>query len=576
MTKTPLPWLTFEVAFYGVILAVAAALRVGGLGLRVMDVPEAWQAWQAWQLVHGQAVTGDYSPLLLSGQALLFFLLGGGDVVARLLPAVVGSAMVLLPALLRSRLGRVGALVSALALAVSPTQVFVARYGNGAAMLVAGTMGALTFGLAYEEERRTAFLYAAAVAGACALIADPRAVGVLIALAIVWVVSYRGDTGFSSVGAEVWKRVGLTFGATLLLGASALTFNLSGLGTWADFVVAWGRHLRPVVNGQPWYYPLAALLMYEPLSLTFGLIGGVDVALRRERTSLLAWMALLLLLLAMLSGGRDAGDVALFCAPLTMLAGRAFDNLAASWRKAAHLRDDALLSLGFLVACSYSALTAAFYAYALYYVPQESATFLWLWVTSLVAIAMLVSGGVIWRGLEFTWRVGGATMAVILLAASFSGATSLNFRHVNNPRELHVLSTSDGGVRDMLKVMDDMSFHYWRSPVAMPVTVEADLGPVLRWYLRDRERVTFVDEVTSYVATPLVITSGDNPDPPLSEVYKGQDFVMRTWWNHTMLVDNDQLRWWFYRISVQRPVPVQKAILWVLDDEERISVKGNE
>ncbi len=573
MTKTPFPWLTVEVALYGIILAMALALRVGGLGLWVMDVPEAEQAWQAWQLAHGQAPSGDYSPLLLSGQALLFFLLGGGDGVARLFPALAGSALVLLPALLRSRLGRAGALISALALAISPTLVFVSRYGNGASLLVTGMLGALCFWLAYEEKQRPILLYGAAVAAACALSADPRVVGVLLALAIAWVVARRGENPFSRAGADTWKRVAFAFGATFVLGTTALTFNLGGLGTWADFVLAWSKHLQPVVNGQPWYYPLAALLMYEPLSLVFGIIGGVDVTLRRERLVTLVWAASLLLILALVAGGRDAGDVALFCAPLTLLSGRAFENLVAGWRQATQPRDDALLSLGFLAACSYSALTAAFYAYALYYVPDQAATFLWLWLASLAALFVIVGGGVIWRGLEFVWRVAGATLAVVFLASSFSGATALNFRHVNDPRELHVHVTSDGGVRDMLKVMDNLSFHYWRSSVAMPVTVEANLGPVLRWYLRDREHVTFVDKVNDYVATPLVITQARNANPPLNEVYRGQDFVMRTWWDHTMLLDNDQPRWWLYRISIQRPVAVQRAILWVLDDEERISVQ---
>ena len=48
--RNPLSWLTIEIALYGVVLMLALALRLGGLQIRVMDVPEANQAWQAWRL----------------------------------------------------------------------------------------------------------------------------------------------------------------------------------------------------------------------------------------------------------------------------------------------------------------------------------------------------------------------------------------------------------------------------------------------------------------------------------------------------------------------------------------------
>jgi len=71
-------WLTIELALYGLILALALALRLGGLSIRVMGVTEAAETWQAWRLVQGEAPQGAYSPLLLSAQALLFALFGAG------------------------------------------------------------------------------------------------------------------------------------------------------------------------------------------------------------------------------------------------------------------------------------------------------------------------------------------------------------------------------------------------------------------------------------------------------------------------------------------------------------------
>ena len=69
----------------------------------------------------------------------------------------------------------------------------------------------------------------------------------------------------------------VVIGVTLLVGGTALSFNPGGLGEWADFASAWAGHLVAVVNGQPWYYPLLALILYEPGTLLFSVVGAVGL-----------------------------------------------------------------------------------------------------------------------------------------------------------------------------------------------------------------------------------------------------------------------------------------------------------
>jgi len=576
--KPVFPWLTGEIALYALILLLALALRLGGLGMRVMDVPEAEQAWQAWQLTRGQAATGSYSPLLLSGQALLFILFGAGDAAARLWPALAGSAMVLTPYFVRSSLGRIGSLAAALALAISPSLIYSSRYGNGGMLLVACMLGLMTLWLAYEKDRRPAYLYAIAVMGAFALLADPRVVGVLIVQGVAWAMErflFRrnlfdasADQRDASVRSLSWKGFGLTLGVTLVLGATAFAFNPGGLGTWADFPSLWAMHLAPVVNGQPWYYPLSALILYEPFLLIFGLIGGVDLLIRRDKASILTWLAMGLLVVALLAGGRDVGDVALACAPMALLAGRALDNLVDSWQREARLgREGIFVGVG-LVLLVYLAFQTAFYARTLYVAHPEAEQFLWLWLLGVALVVVLAGVFLAWFGTLSTWRAGGALVALALLAIVFSAAVGLNFRHASDPRELHVRAAPSEGTRDALRVMAGISLHRRGYPTAMPVTVESSLGPVWPWYLRDWEEVTIVDQLTPDVATPMVLASFEEQNPTLGDNYTGQDFVTRTWWEPGQLASNDQLTWWLYRKSVSSPMPLQKVILWVKAEEQ--------
>lgn len=569
-----LRWLTGEVALYVLILGLSLAVRLGALGLRIMDTPEAGQAWQAWQLAHGTAPVGRYSPLLLFGQAFLFAVFGASDAAARFWPALLGSVVVVLPFFARPRLGRTGSLAAALALALSPTLVYSSRYGDGLVLLLLAALAPLVLWWAYRRERRVEFLYAIVLVDALALLADPRVIGVLIVQGLSWAVEryvFGRDAIALDAGTQAipWKKLGLAFGVTLVLGATAFALNPGGLGAWADFPSAWVEHLAPVVNGQPWYYPLFALVLYEPLLLFFGVIGAVDLLVRRDEAAILVWMALGLLIVALLAGGRNAGDVALVCAPLALLAGRGIGNLAESWRREGILAREGIFALVVLGILVFATLEATYYAYFLYRNIPEAWVFFWRWLVAVAVLTVLVGLCFAWFGTGVTWRTGGGVIAVVLLLNAFSATIGLNFRHANDPRELHVQSSFVEGTRDALKVMADVSYHQRGSPIATPVTVEARLGPVWRWYLRDWEDVTFVDQLTPDVTTPMIVTSGDESLPAVggglssSDRYMGQDFVVRKWWAPGQLVSNDQLTWWFYRQSLIKPIPVESVIVWV-------------
>ena len=560
-------WLTIELALYGLILALALALRLSGLSIRVMGATEAAGTWQAWRLAHGEAPQGAYSPLLLSAQALLFALFGSGDAVARLVPALLGSVLVIWPFWLRPYLGRCGALAASLILAISPTLVYSARYAGGVAPLTVCALGVVVLWLAYRRDGRPSYVFAIAVLIALAAIADPRAIGVLLVLAAAWGVERlafaRNVLDVGSAHRVNWKAWGIVAGATLFLAATALTLNPNGVGAWADFPRAWVQHLAPVVNGQPWYYPLAAFLMYEPLLILFGAIGAVDLIAGRSKATVLIWMGLGMLVWSTIAGGRGPGDVALICAPLALLAGRAIGNLVESWFAEARLgREGLFLGIGLAIAV-YVAFNAAFYAFSLYRSLPESQQFLWFWVLAM-AVGVVLAGLVLaWYGSAVTWRVGGVLIVIVLLLATFSAAVGLNYGRANDPRELHVRIASDEGVHDALNVLQRVSLHQSGHPLSMPITVQAAVGPVWRWYLRDWEQVRIVEELTAEVDTPLVLSAAEHEPPALGERYVGQDFVAQAWWQPGRLSGSEQPWWWLYRKSIAKPEPTQKVIVWL-------------
>ncbi|MCI0477961.1 MAG: glycosyltransferase family 39 protein, partial [Anaerolineales bacterium] len=183
------PHITIEVALY-------AALALGGLCARLLalgDAPlaseEAHQALASWNFITGKPDAFTGSPLLFTGNAILFWLFGANDTMARLLPAFFGSALILLPALLRRELGRVGALVTSALFVFSPSLVFFSRTLDGALIAVTCASAALAFGWRYGVDRTARDLNLAAIFSALALVSAREVWTIALALALFIIVS---------------------------------------------------------------------------------------------------------------------------------------------------------------------------------------------------------------------------------------------------------------------------------------------------------------------------------------------------------------------------------------------------
>ena len=142
-----LSWLTVERAAYLGLALLALVLRLSNLGAFPLSDSEAEQALVAWRVYNGDlGVQPGYSPLIATLNLASFLLLGGSEFAARLGPALLGVALVLLPYGLRRYLGRSGALTAAALFAISPTALYLSRTVNGDIGVAVGAL-ALTVGL---------------------------------------------------------------------------------------------------------------------------------------------------------------------------------------------------------------------------------------------------------------------------------------------------------------------------------------------------------------------------------------------------------------------------------------------
>ena len=583
-TPATLSWLTVEVALYGLLGLLALVSRFYALGDRPLTTAEATQALHAWQATSG--LRGDAlaaSPLLFAGQALAFALFGAGDGAARLLPALAGTVLVLLPCLLRHRLGRAGALATSALLLVSPTALFTSRDASGDVLLLTAGLAVLVGLVGWVDFCRPVYLYLTAVSAALALAAAPGVYTLIVALAAAFaLLAFFGrrvtdDDGWISLrtawrearSREEWLRTGVVvFFGTLVLLPTVLLLHLEGLQAVADLLPAWINHFAPPLVLWPkdtgwagegsWSYPLAVLALYDPLLLLFGLAGAIVAFRRRDLLGrLLAVWAGVALFIALLAGGRGPGDVLLVVGPLAILAGNVVGRLLEKVARHGRWIQDGLLVGLLAAAATFCYIELASYAY------RRETTFLWLAALSLGLSVGVFALYTAWFGRQAGWRGGGLALLILLSLVTISFATRLAYRRAHDPHELLVVEGTSSNVRDLPVLLERASMQRLGATEIIPITADWSVGSVVRWYVRDFRHQTWLSTAAGpEVTTEAVVMPWKPYAPELGAPYFGQDFVVRTtWWPHN-LDGADWANWLLFRKSSDRPQQ-DRVVLWL-------------
>ncbi len=156
------------------IVAVALGMRLWELGSRTIHYDEAIHIHFAWRLVNSDGaflgwpwVFGRdflhsawmHGPFQVELTAFIFRVFGDTEVTARLGYALFGTALVSLPYFLRDYLGRSGAILAAVMLALSPSLLYFSRFGRNDIIMVFFASALLILMWRYLQEGRRSYLY---------------------------------------------------------------------------------------------------------------------------------------------------------------------------------------------------------------------------------------------------------------------------------------------------------------------------------------------------------------------------------------------------------------------------------
>jgi 4-amino-4-deoxy-L-arabinose transferase-like glycosyltransferase len=587
--SSPLSWLTVERAAYLGLALLALALRLTNLGVVPLSDAEATQALVAWRIYHDQPLDQvGYSPLIATLNFVGFVLLGGSEVAARLGPALLSVALVLLPYGLRRYLGRAGALAAAALFAISPTVVFLSRSVNGD---IAAAVGGLTltvglFGwLDWEpnwRSSRLSWLTVAAAGLVLLLTASPSAYSTLaLLLGFVVLAAVVGDKGHTASAREgvaalrtqlvSWGSLVLVLVVGLLAVATALLFNLDGLGATADLLTMWLRGFASTMAGSGVYPAIFLLTLYEALILLAGLF-GLSISLMRRRLFglYLAWWFLGGIVLNLLRSGRTQGEVLVPLVPLTLLAGLALGMLWDSLREEGSWQKEGILFITGLIIGGYA------YVSLMMYTRSGGLTF-WLPVAGLgLFVGLAVLFGLWYDGVS-ALRGAALVAVVLLLIATIATGARLNNQRLADPRQPLAGVPAAGGLPDMVATLEQLSSWQAGDRYLLDIIADRRLGPAVEWGVRRFQNVTWVDKLDSWPPTgpsdafqsetyelgdsTVLLTPADD-SLSLDEGYVGQDFAVRAFWSPVGLGGQSLIRWIMLR-TASTPVNYEHAVLWV-------------
>ncbi len=155
----------WEAVGYGALVLIGLGMRLWELGARAMHHDESLHALYSWNLFNGSEYVHNpmmHGPFQFEANAALFLLFGDSDTTARLLYAIMGTVLIVMPLLFRSRLGRVGALTVSALLFASPAILYFSRFARNDILMAVWTFGLVICMWRYLDEGRERYLYIAA------------------------------------------------------------------------------------------------------------------------------------------------------------------------------------------------------------------------------------------------------------------------------------------------------------------------------------------------------------------------------------------------------------------------------
>ena len=544
-----------------------------------------------------------HGPFLFELNALVYFLLGVTDATARVAPALFGTILVGLPYFVRDRLGRTGAIASAALLAVSPTILYYSRFIRHDIYQIFFMMLLVIATFRYFSEQKDRFLYLAVVATSLAF-SDKEDTYFLMAILLLFLLALSREDAFSVIlqgkpaqvpatdllvllgtlilplfaavpyfalrgkpqstidlvfavtfavlfvaGAvvgfrwnrKVWLTSAITFWAIFILLYTTFLSNPNGFSSGVFGSLRYWIDQQGVARGgQPWFYYLVLLPIYEFLAVGVG-IGGAVYWLRHRTlfTDFLMYWCVTSMVLWGWASEKMPWMVIEMALPFCLLAAVSLGKLIESiqWKSMLE-RGGALLALTLTLAALAAATLIGQGSPLVANSPivQQHQLFQWIAVAA-VFVAMVYAATHYWSKLggKLGWKVAGLTVVALLVPFSIRTAWQVSYYHGDIPVEMLVYTQTAPDVGLVMKQINEIAYRSGEGVDKLQVNYDAGVSWPFEWYLRDYTSRVYLGNGNPQPDAPVVLVGYDNGRAAQVAQLLGSKYVSQRY----------RLRWWF-------------------------------
>lgn len=535
---------TLESLLWLFVALVALGLRIVQLGNLPLSEGESALAYEAWRFTTGATPdlnSSGLNPFAFNLTALLFYLFGASDAMARVGAVVGGTLLVCSAWLYRPLLGRGHALGMAFLLALSPSLLFFSRNGTGiiwgalyASLLVAAVVR-------WRQRQQWSDALLAAIALGLGFTADGGFWSVVVAGGIIALIASRrpmsfGDEVPTSATPAIFSlrtpSLQLVVAVVLfLLAATGFGTNLAGLGAALNQPVQW--IVRLVASGTPLVLPFFfVVLLYELSLIIFGVWGGLRLLDQKPAWGLFAfiWLALTLVPASLFNSGW-AGGMVYIALPLALLGGGVIARIGEELLTDGSWRIDGSTVLATVALVLYFWINFNLYLSA----PD---------VIKLFSLAIPFVGGALGIAYLYTihtpataLRASAFALLIILGIFTVANGWGLSINRANDPREPLVVQPADANLRTAAAELAQVSTERYRDAYRIPLGIQNSLGYAPRWYFRHFRDVVFIAGNTDVPEAALL----DVSTPPAQGI--GQKVFIGQNWQWTIGEPVGLLRW---------------------------------
>ena len=549
--------ISVEKTLYAVVFLTALFLRMISLEKIPLGNLEAVNALQAFDIVSGNDYQVGVQPALVSLTSILFVFFESSNFFARLIPALCGSLLVLLPLLFKKFTGQKEALILAFFLALDPALIAVSRQAQGLILSVFFTI--LTAGMILNKKT-----IGGGICLALALLSGPQVIsGILILLltGLIWKKFFKGQFDFNEVQESEnildWKKLGFICAAVLVLVSTGFFFYPELITGFGNSLVAYFSGWR-ISQGTPFTFLLLALLVYETFLLFFSFAAALrNVVLKDPKIQFYSVWFFISLFVVLIYSERQIGDVVWCIIPLGLLAASQTIMISEFFNeeKLTFLGQSLLVLIIFLFVFNNLA--------GIFNNPLQGNVDWQIRLAGIIGGLVLVialtvlmwwgwSGSIARNGL--VWGIG-AFLFILFLSAGWH-STGLG----QSPQaELWFYSDYIQDA-DLLSDTIDSIAEWNMSAAGDPVIIVKNFeSPSLRWELKDYQNLKF-SSLVSVDASPDFIITPSNQVVEQIDSYTGQDFIWDVNPAWDLILPEEWINWALYKAA---PLEKESIILWV-------------